>query len=73
MTLLRNRPNASPHLLSDAGSHPAIEAYQDTHCSREGRPGILVDGMNEERLVAPELTASENSGEDEVVVAMAKV
>ena len=46
MTLLRNAPNASPHPLSELGSQPAISAYHEMHCEREGSPGVDADVEN---------------------------
>ena len=43
MTLLRNTPKASPHPLSELGSHPAISAYQAMHWERDGSPGVDAD------------------------------
>ena len=35
----------SPQSNSETGSHPATSAYQATHCSRDGRPGVCAEDL----------------------------
>ena len=44
ITPLRKVAKLSPHASSDAGFQPATSLYHETHCAREGRPGVLAEG-----------------------------